>query len=378
MSGYDPALMSPRLLQLLLSCGITVLGAAVLVSPAWSQRPPDAAAPIVVSTVRSVPAIQVVRLPGTVMAPRSSRLSSSIGGLVKEMPLALGDRVEAGELVIQLDDSLVRPELAQARAAVEEALLQSAEKSRLLRIGQNLAKRGMTSKDLIDARRADVQIAKAVVKKLRADEAGKRELLNRHRILAPFAGVVARRHVEVGEWVAPGTSIVELIADQDLQVDIALPQQFYAGASGDLSVDLRFDAFPGQTFSARPVTISPSSDPATRTFLMRVLPNVADARGVRLASGMSAQATLSLKSDGQVLALARDAVVRHADGRLTVWVVTTEQDKATVSSRAITPGETYGDNFTVKEGLQAGEVVVISGNESLRPGQVVKITNDPS
>lgn len=359
--------MNTRLIVSLLTLGL-------LSTPAHAQRQPRVT-PVVVAAVKLSPAARTVRLPGTVMAPRVSSLSVSVGGIVRELPLQLGDRVKAGDLVVQLDDGLMRSEIDQAKAALDEASLQSAERSRLLRIGRNLARRGMTSKDAVDARLAELRIAQATVRKLRAEVAGKQEVAARHRVVAPFAGVVANRYVEVGEWVSPGTGVIRVIADQDLQVDIALPQQYFSLAKGNAAVQLEFDAFPGEPVKGRVVTIAPSSDPLTRTFLMRVQP---ETDRLKLAAGMSVQASIRFLSDKTLPSIPRDALVRHADGRTTVWTVDTAADKPVASIRSVTPGDASGDSLYILDGVQAGEFVVITGNESLRPGQAVRITNDPS
>lgn len=111
---------------------------------------------------------------------------------------------------------------------MDEAQAAAAEKARLYKLGQNLTRRGVITKDQLDTRAAEMRMARAVVRRLRADEAAQAELLQRHRIAAPFAGVVASRDTEVGEWVAPGANIVELVADKEVAVEVTLPREFVA------------------------------------------------------------------------------------------------------------------------------------------------------
>lgn len=363
-----------RLPGLVLVLALLAAGHSVVAQSAAAQSP---GSPIVVAKASEVAANEEIRLRGTVVATRVSRLSTSIGGLVKSITLDLGDRVEAGDAIVELDDSLARHALDQAGAAVEEALADAAEKKRLHNIGRNLTKRGVITKDQLDARAAEMRMAQAVVKRLRADESAKNELLQRHRIAAPFAGVVASRGTEVGEWVAPGANIVELVADKDVAVDVSLPQEFVALVQKDVSISLSFDALAGQQFPAGRIALAPSGDATTRSFLLRIEPQSNDiGSDIRIAPGMSAQALISFAAGDSVIAIPRDALLRQADGRTTVWVVEETGEQPTVSARAVTPGRAEGNSIRITNGLQVGERVVIRGNESLRAGQPVRIVGN--
>jgi len=330
-----------------------------------------------VANAREVAADEVIRLPGTVVATRASRLSPSIGGLVKSISLDLGDRVEAGDTVVELDDSLARLAVEQAGAAVEEAQADAAEKTRLHSIGRNLTKRGVITQDQLDARAAEMRMARAVVKRLRADESAKNELLQRHRIVAPFAGVVASRDTEVGEWVAPGANIVELVANKDVAVDVSLPQEFVASVQSGVSIELSFDALGGERFPAGRIALAPSGDVTTRSFVLRIEPQINNTgKDIAIAPGMSAQALISFGADGSVIAIPRDALLRQPDGRAMVWVIEETGEQPTVSARAVVPGRAEGNSIRITNGLQAGDRVVVRGNESLRAGQPVRIVGN--
>jgi RND family efflux transporter MFP subunit len=331
--------------------------------------------PIVVAEARELAGGEAIRLPGSVVATRVSRLSTSIGGIVKSVMFDLGDRVDAGDTIVEFDDSLARHSLAQAAAAVEEASADAAEKTRLHRIGRNLNARGVITKDQLDGRAAEMRIAQAVVKRLQADEAAKNELLGRHRVVAPFAGVIAARNTEVGEWVAPGASIVELVADTDVAVEVPLPQAFVTSVREGVSIALSFDALAGQQFAASRIALAPSGDVATRSFLLRIEP---ETRDDRIAPGMSAQAVISFDSQGSVIVVPRDALLRQPDGRTTVWVVEDDGERPTVSSREVIVGRAQGGDIRITSGLRAGERVVVRGNESLQSGRPVRVIGSAS
>lgn len=358
----------------LLSIGLARLMLAVvmlLASQLASAQSPGS--PIVVAKARAVTAAQSIRLPGTVVATRVSRLSTAIGGLVKSIALDLGDRVEAGDTVAQLDDTLARHALDQAGAAVEEAQADAQEKTRLHVIGRNLTRRGVITQDQLNVRAAEMRMARAVVKRLRADEAAKNELLQRHRIIAPFAGVVASRDAEIGEWAAPGTKIIELVADRPVVVEVSLPQAFVASVRNGVSAELGFEALAGQRVPAGRISLAPSGDVTTRSFLLRIEPQVGD---LGIAPGMSAQAFISFGQSASVIAIPRDALMRQPDGRTMVWVVEETSEQPTVSARAVTAGRAEGDRIRITSGLREGDRVVVRGNESLRAGQPVRVVGD--
>lgn len=359
-----------------LSSSTSVTGLVLLLAMLIAGNPASAqsqGSPIVVAKAREVAADETIRLPGTVVATRVSRLSTSIGGLVRSVTLDLGDRAEAGDAILELDDSLARHALDRAAAAVEEAQADAEEKTRLHDIGRNLARRGVITKDQLDARAAEMRMAQAVVKRLRADESAQRELLQRHRIVAPFTGVVAARDTEVGEWIAPGASIVELVADQDVAVEVSLPQQFVASVQNGVSIALSIDALAGRQFPAGRIALAPSGNATTRSFLLRIEPQT---RNIGMAPGMSAQAILSFTAGSSVIAIPRDALLRMPDGRTTVWVVEETGEQPTVSQRTVSPGRADGDSIRITNGLTAGERVVVRGNESLQAGQPVRVVGN--
>jgi RND family efflux transporter MFP subunit len=229
--------------------------------------------------------------------------------------------------------------------------------------------------DELDSRRSQVRIAAAAVERLKAEAAGARENLRRHTILAPFAGVVAQKATEAGEWVSPGTTLVELVAIDDLRVDIPVPQKYYPQLRAETPIALQFDALPGQSFEARRIAMVPISDPTVRTFMLRVQP-VGGA--IPLMPGMSAQASLNLATGEQGIVISRDAVIRYPDGRTTVWVVEGTKDETTIAERHVQLGRAFDGFIQVRHGLEAGERVVETGNEALRSGQQVSLVDGSS
>jgi RND family efflux transporter MFP subunit len=345
---------------------------------AWSIGSAAAAgeaAPVRVATAELRSLVDAVHLSGTVVAPRASSVSTSVGGLVERMAVDLGDRVDAGAIIVQLDHALAQHEVAQADAALAEAEAELAERRRRLDIALRLSKPRYMPKDELDTRKTQVRVGVAVLAKLKAEAAYQHERLRRHTVNAPFEGIVAQKLTEAGEWISPGAPIVELVATSDLRVDIPVPQQFYPRLTAETPVVLRFDALPGERFDAVTVAVVPISDRSARTFTLRVRPVGA---GVPLTPGMSVRAVLNFAAGERGIVIPRDAVIRYPDGRTTAWVVGGEPGSPIVDERRVELGQAFEGHVHVTTGLAAGDLVVVAGNESLRPRQRVRVLDRAS
>jgi RND family efflux transporter MFP subunit len=355
-----------------------IITMALVVALAASPHARAQADGVPVTTTRAgiAPVINTIRLSGSVVAPRSSKVSTAVGGLVEAVAVDLGTRVERGDVLVRLDRDLAEHEVARTEAAVAEAQAELDDAEREVRVGERLAERGNLPQNELDAREARVAMRRAALERLKAEAARERERLRRRIITAPFDGVIARKATEAGEWVSPGTTVAELVATDDLRVDIPVPQKYYPQLRQGAPVNLEFDALPEQTFEARRLALVPVSDPTARTFTLRVQPEDGN---LPLTPGMSARATVRLDTGKRGIVIARDAIIRYPDGRTTVWRVETGDGGATtVTERQVQLGRTFDGRVHVRSGLEPGVRVVVRGNESLREGQRVSVTDGAS
>jgi hypothetical protein len=98
-----------------------------------------------------------------------------------------------------------------------------------------------------------------------------------------------------------------------------------------------------------------------------------DKGDIRMTPGMSAHGLLRLNTDRQGVVISRDALLRYPDGRVTVWVIKNVNSTPTVTEKPVSLGHSFNGLVSIEEGLQAGDVVVVQGNESLQEGQQVRI-----
>ncbi|MEX0957751.1 MAG: efflux RND transporter periplasmic adaptor subunit [Burkholderiales bacterium] len=333
--------------------------------PAWAQQP----APVVVATVRQAPLERMLRLTGTVTSERLAALSPRVSGLVSRMRVDAGDQVKTGAVLLELDATIAQLALARASAGLEEARAQLEEAQRLYEEAERLVERGFLPETRLHAAAAERRVAAATVERLAAERRQQAELVARHRVIAPFDGVVGRRLADAGEWVETGTPVLELVDTRRLRVDVQVPQERFHDVSVGSEARVELDALSGRVLEGKVQARVPVNDPGARTFLARIV--VGD--GDRLMTpGMSARVVLTLKSGEPALSVPRDAILRRPDGSTSVWVLN-EGETLTVSERRVELVPSLQDAIEVRSGVSAGEKIVVRGNETLRDGQRVRI-----
>ena len=343
---------------------------AVLSVPAGPAAQ-EGRAPVAVAEAESRPILREERLTGTVTSPRTAALSVQVGGMVTRLPVDAGDRVAQGDVVVRLDDELAAHRLAGAAGAARRARAELAEARRRRAEGEALVRDQSIPESELEAREAAVEVAAGDAAAASAEEGRRRALVARHRVTAPFDGVVSRRVTELGEWVSPGSTVVELVATDGLRFDFRAPQALYPSLSQDPRITVYLDALPGARFPGTIRAAVPVSDPSSRTFLLRVVP-AGDAHPA-MTPGMSAHAILQLDTGRDGVVVPRDALLRHPDGRISVWELDRSGEPPRVRERRVRLGVSFGGRVEIRQGLQAGATVVVEGNEALQEGQAVRV-----
>lgn len=366
----------------------TVVAALVLAACSGAGSPQDAgeerAARVQVASSTPADFGEQFTISGTLTAERSTRLSPRVDGLVAKMHVDAGDRVRSGQVLMELDPAVGRQALLRVRAQAAEAAAAVAESERLYEEARRLGKDQYIAASQVDAREAELELARAALSSARASEREQAELVQRHALPAPFAGVIAEKMAEVGEWVQRGTPVLALVATDRVRLDVQVPQERYADIDEDAEVTVVADALGNQPLRARVGAKVPVTDPGARTFLLRLL--VEDPQG-RLLPGTSARAEFALPAREAALAVPRDALLRQPDGGYSLFVVQEAAEgqragaagrgaRLVARQRTVTVLRDQGDMAAVTEGLQPGERVVVRGNEALRDGQAVRLVED--
>jgi len=330
----------------------------------------ESAVLVTVATVRDAPVSEVVRLTGTVTAARAARLSPATSGLVTALAVDAGSRVQTGDILLELDGELADWQAQSADAALRAARVSLEDARRRLGEARALAPQRSIAETLVHDLAAEVARNEAALQQAEAEAGYRHAVLERHQLRAPFDGVVAAKLSEVGEWVAPGEAVLELVATGDLRVDFPVAEDYFQRMRAGDSVTFTRGAAGRVPHRGTVSTVVPVTDPGARTFLLRVDPGDA---GADLSPGMSVHGQLHLDAGRRAPVVPRDAIIRHPDGRVIVWTVQRDGGEPVVTERLVETGLAFDDLVEIRSGLETGARVVVKGNEALYVGQPVTV-----
>ena len=281
-----------------------------------------------------------------------------VDGPITKLDALEGAAVRKGDLLVQVDDSIARAELAAAVATADEAAVA------LSRSEADLARYGQVSSSVlapaeVDRVRADVAGLTARLRSAEARVAEVRARLGRHAVRAPFSGTVTRRHADPGDWVTPGRVLVELASTTDLDVLVDVDASLAGLVEAGQPATLRRG---GDELPATIAAVVPVLDPTTRTARVRLSPGATDGLIPGAPVTVVFDTTAALESGARV---PRDAVLAGPAGAAVVRVTGDEAERVNVRVLAESP------DFALVDGVDPGDLVVTRGNEMLRPGQKV-------
>ncbi len=286
---------------------------------------------------------------GTLRALREARLFSQEEGAVLEVPFREGDRVQAGAVLVRLDDRLLVAELAKASARREQLASD-------LKRQEQLRQKALSSEEALVKARTELAIGQAEERIL----ATRRDYMT---ITAPFAGQVAERLVNTGDIVPKNHHVVTLVDSSSLVVEVNVSELLLPGIRFGDPVGVRIDALGQQSLDGEVSRIFPTIDPVTRLgrieVSMRKLPEQARA-------GQFCRVTLaSRRQDALILPLA--ALRRDERGE---FVYRVRDDKA--QRIDVRTGVRTAEGVEVMSGLKADDRVVTAGFLGLRDGLAVR------
>lgn len=350
--------------------GLGLVTAFVAV-PGLSQ---PSAVPVSVVRVQSAPVHDEIPLSGTVVARRFVRMSPRVAGYIRRVVVEAGDEVGAGDVIIELDDKLAVIELATVKSALEEAKIRYSEAVRLRDEALQLVSKNHIAGTEVATAQAQVAIVGVGVTRLSAQLRREQEIFNQHTVTAPFAGVIAVKLVEMGQWVETSTALVELSEIAHLRVEVPMPQTYFNVVKVGTPVELRLDALPGLTLDAAVSAVIPVGSSDARTFPLRI---DIDNQKRLVAPGMSVMVRVFANRAQFALLLPRDAIVREASGSETVWQVAGNERVTTVNKVSVRTGRSTQNLIeVVSVDLNDGDRVIVHGNERLVDGQTVEIIEE--
>jgi membrane fusion protein (multidrug efflux system) len=308
---------------------------------------------------------------GTLKALQGVDLSLEIAGTVKALQFESGQKVTAGQLLLQLDSDVEKALLGTAEAELGLAKIEHGRGSQL--VGSQAISKG------------DFDRLAAQLKKAYASVAQLNAALAKKSILAPFSGTIGIRQVDVGDYLASGTMIATLQNLSSLYVDFYVPEQAVPKLAVGQIAQVTVAAYPAQIFEAKISAINPKVDDATRNILVRAtLPNP----GGELLPGMFASLHVLLPGANTRVVVPESAISYTLYGN-SVYVVVPKKTAGgepekdakgepqwTVERRFVETGEHRNGRVVVSKGLSAGERVVSAGQLKLDTGAHVAISAD--
>jgi len=313
---------------------------------------------------------ETLRLSGSLTAEKQAMLSPRMDGLVKEVLVDAGYRVNQGDILLRLDPAISKQHLAQAKAASREVDARILEAKRLVKEAARLRGENYISATELATRESNLALAEAALAAAQANENTRAEELRRHDLPAPFSGVISAKMTEAGEWINRGDQVLELVALDRVRLDVNAPQEQFASINENSQVSVFPDAQPGKELPGKIIALVPVSNAQARSFLVRI---VLEDTSTPLLPGTSATAEIKL-DNGKLpgLSVPRDAVLRHPDGGRSVFIVNADNQatrKQIQVSREI-------NQQVIITGINQQDRVVLRGNEVLQEGDSVRIVED--
>ncbi len=343
-------LFIPLLLSVLLTggCGQSTDATAPAKPVHWVKLATATAAPLADTALRT----------GSLRALRSVKLHVQEEGRVAEVNVYAGDAVQAGDVLLKLDDALLRAQLASATATRQQA---EQDHARL---------RGLVAKRLVAEDQATRAATAAEV--ARADETLLRTRLGYTVIRAPFAGIVSLRSVEPGDVVARHDHVLSVYDPDSLITELGVSELLLPQLKVDDRVSLRIDALGEETFQGRILRLHPEIDARTRQALVEIALDPVPA-GAR--PGQLCRVTLTAPARS-ALQIPLTALRRDAEGEY-VMVMDAEQR---VHRRNVSSGARQGESVEIRTGIEPGAQVVVQGLLGLSDGKAVQVntTENPA
>jgi len=400
-----PDLRRTRAVVLVLAAAMTIAGCSKS-ETAQAHGRDEAAKPVKAEPVRQETVRRSVEVVGTLAAVDEATVSSEADGIVSKISVDLGDRVHAGQVMVELDREKAEYNYASQKAAVARALakygatapdrlppveqtpdVQKAaaelvQAKQAFERAQELHKRQLVPSQTLDdadamlrAKQAGYDSSLQNAKNLRADidaSEASMKLADRQlrdtQIRAPFDGYVARRLVNLGQLVKAPTPVMSIVRVDPLKVTAEIPERMAPWINVGEPVTLYVDAYPGQAITGKVSRISPAVNTQTRAFPFEAL--VPNGQAV-LKPGTFARVHIESGKVDQVMTLSYSAI-QYRYGVNRVFVV--EGDH--LGARELKVGDRLGDRIEVVSGVKPGDIVAVTDVDKLADGLKVSVARN--
>ena len=331
-----------------------------------------------VDQVISEPLLQTMPVLGRFIAKESGIVATRIAERVHKMYVQVGDRVKKGDLLVKLASDRLDNQIQLLQANLKITKTQLAKEIVNYRKMEQTHKRILAlrtssafRKDREEDSERDLEISAEMVNRARADidqskaslKAGQISLQDTY-IRAPYPGVVIKRHTLPGNYVRVGDPIITIFNDTDLEIEADVPSIRALAVKTNTKVTAKLQN--GITFNTIIRAIIPQENSLTRAVAIRL-----SIKDEQYQNGVLGNQSVTLKlpigNPDDVTTVHKDAVLVK-NGKKIVFIFR----KGTANIQPIKLGRAIGNRFEVLAGLEVGDLVVVRGNERLRPGEPIK------
>jgi len=321
---------------------------------------------------------------GRLVTVQAGTVAAQIAGAVREIHVRVGDRVKQRQTVVTISDrsARLRKQLleiqrkeVEARIAVVEAQLELA-KQEVNRLSVLTSSAAVSQSQIDDAIQQQNIVAARVLEAKAALNSADAQIslidleLTYTRVIAPYDGTVIEKFTEVGSYLQQGQPVIRLVADGDLELEADVPADRLEGLTAGRMVQITFDD--GSQHQASVRAVVPEENPRTRTRRVRFSLALAD-NAPALAVDQGVTVLIPAGAEREISSVHKDAVIHGGQGSI-VYVV----KEGIAKLRPVQLGSSIGNRLEVLQGLTEGDLVVIRGNERLRPDQPVSLAGNSS
>lgn len=300
---------------------------------------------------------------GNLRASNGTSLAAEVSGLVTAIHFDSGATVQAGQLLLELNAAPFKAQLEQLKAAA--------------RLAKQSYDRDIAQYKVEAVSKAALEISAANLKSALAQVTMQEAVIAQRSIRAPFSGRLGIRQVDLGQYLAPGTALVNLQKLDPLYLDFSVPQAQMDMARVGEKVTIQTSAFPNKVFTGTISAIEPQVEISTRNLKVRA--SIANPNN-ELLPGLFATVRVNKGDQKQYITLPNSVIAYNPYGS-TVFIVNNKgkgadgKPQLVVEQRFVTTGATRGDQVAVLTGLKVKETVVTSGQLKLRNGTPVFVNN---
>jgi RND family efflux transporter MFP subunit len=313
-------------------------------SPAWAQ-------PLATATVEYREVDTTYAAEAVIEAVRQSTVAAQVSGRIVELNYDVGDFVQKGQVIVRIDETEARQIVAGSQAQVAQAQAAFDNARTVLERNRELVKEKFISQAALEKAEADYRVAQAQLEAARAG-AGQAATTKAYTVVvAPYSGVVAARHVELGEMASPGKPLMTGFDPADMRVIATIPQYKVAQVRASPRAMVEIPSL-NKWIQAKAITILPAADPRTHATMARLdLPETTR----EVYPGMFARAYFTVGRARKLVAPIA-AILRRSE-MAGVYVVNAD---GTVSLRQVRLGEPTGQGqIEILAGVSAGEEVAL-------------------